>query len=115
MDLYQEINQKMHDMDTCVRLLRVSGAEFAKAEHDYKVRLRAECLQLKREGMPVTLIQLVVYGVEEVAELRERRDYAEAVYRANLEALQACKLAIKVLQNQLNIEMSNPNLGYGSM
>lgn len=115
MDLYQELMGKMRDLDYCIRELRKNGSALADAERDYKVRLRAECLALRDEGMPVTLIQLTAYGIPEVAELRHRRDMAEAVYSANRDACNALKLEIRIIDNQIAHELGGPGLGVGNM
>lgn len=57
--------------------------------------------------MPVTLIQQVVYGVPEVAQKRFNRDVKEAIYQANLESINAIKLQIRVIENQLSREWSS--------
>jgi hypothetical protein len=59
--------------------------------------------------MPVTLINQVIYGYPEIANLRFKRDCAEVVYRANLEAINSYKLMIKILQNQIDKEWSMAN------
>lgn len=94
-------------MNISIQSLRKTGTEFAEAEKDYKIKLREEALKLRAEkGMPVTLIQQVVYGVPEVAQKRYMRDIKEAVYQANQEAINSIKLQIKVIENQLNREWS---------
>lgn len=115
MDLWQEILQKRRDLDYCIKQLRANGTAYAEAERAYKVRLRAECLALRNEGMPVTLIQLTVYGVPEVADLRFERDKAEATWKANSEAIQSVKLQLRLLESQLQREYGAPNLGRGNM
>lgn len=115
MDLWTEISQKRRDLDCCIRELRKNGTAYAEAERAYKVRLRAECLKLREEGMPVTLIQLTAYGIPEVADLRYERDVAETVWKANLEATNSIKLQLRILESQLNREYGNPNLGMGVM
>ena len=104
MDLWGEIEQKIKELDVSVRALRKTGTEFATAERDYKKRLREEALKLKTDGMAVTLIDKVVYGVPEVAELRFNRDVCEAVYQANQESINVLKLNIRIIESQLNRE-----------
>ena len=107
-DLYNELNQKIKELNISIQSLRKTGTEFAEAERDYKIKLREEALKLRAEkGMPVTLIQQVVYGVPEVANKRFIRDVKEAVYQANQEAINSTKLQIKVIENQLNREWGN--------
>lgn len=108
MDLYNELQQKIKELNISIKKLRETGTEYAEAERDYKITLRQEALNLRAEkGMPVTLIQQVVYGVPEVAEKRFKRDVKEAVYQANQEAINSIKLQIRVIENQLQREFTS--------
>ena len=104
MDLWQQIEQKIKELDVSVKALRKTGTEFATAERDYKQRLREEALKLKSEGMAVTLIDKVIYGIPEVAELRFKRDVCEIVYQANQESINVIKLNIRIIEAQLSRE-----------
>jgi len=105
MDLFQEITRLTNELDIAVKQLRRSGTERAEAERKYKVCLRQEALKLRAEkNMPVTLINQIIYGVKEVADLRFDRDVKEAVYQANLESINSTKLKLRILENQLNRE-----------
>lgn len=104
-DLYNELVKKTNELNISIKKLRETGTDYAEAERDYKITLRQEALKLRAEkGMPVTLIQQVVYGVPEVAEKRFKRDVAEAIYQANQEAINSTKLQIRVIEGQLNRE-----------
>ena len=108
MDLMEDLNIKIKELNTSIKSLRKTGTEYAEAERAYKVCLREHALRLRSEkDMPVTLIQQVVYGVPEVAEKRFVRDVAEAVYKANLEAVNSIKLQIRIIEGQINREYSN--------
>lgn len=105
MDLFQEITRLTNELDISVRQLRKSGTDLADAERKYKICLRQEALKLRAEkNMPVTLINQIIYGVQEVANLRFDRDVKEAVYQANLESINSTKLKLRILENQLNRE-----------
>lgn len=105
MDLLNELQLKIKELDISIKSLRKTGTEFAEAERNYKVALRREALNLRAEkGMPVTLIQQVVYGVPEVANKRFNRDMKEAIYKANQEAINSIKLQIRIIEGQLNRE-----------
>ena len=54
--------------------------------------------------MPVTLINTVIYGYEDIARLRFERDTAEVKYNANNEYINTLKLQIRILENQLSRE-----------
>lgn len=107
-DLYNELQQKIKELNISIKKLRETGTEYAEAERDYKITLRNEALKLRAEkGMPVTLIQQVVYGVPEVADKRFKRDVKEAVYQANQEAINTLKLQIRIIDGQLQREWTN--------
>lgn len=103
-DLYNELNQKNKELSISIQSLRKTGTEFAEAERDYKITLSQEVLKLRNEGMKATIIPLVVYGVQEVANKRYMRDVKEAVYQANQEAINSIKLQIRIIENQLQRE-----------
>lgn len=103
-DLYSELQQKTRQLDVCIRELRKSGTAYAQAEKAYKILLRTECLKLRDDGMAIGMIDKTCYGIPSVAELRFKRDCAETVYRANLEAINAVKLEIRIINEQLSRE-----------
>ena len=103
-DLYNELQTKTKQLDTSVKLLRTNGTDLAQKEHDYKVRVATKVFELKEEGTPATLINLVIYGDREVAKLRLDRDIAEVVYNANQESINSIKLQLRLIQSQLDKE-----------
>ena len=108
MDLLNELQTKLQELDISIKSLRKTGTEFAEAEKDYKIKLREEALKLRAEkGMPVTLIQQVVYGVPDVAQKRFNRDVKEAIYQANQEAINSLKLQIRIIEGQIQREWGN--------
>jgi len=104
MDLLNELQQKLRELDYSVKQLRTTGNAYAKAERDYKVKLREECLRLRDEKMAIGMIDKTCYGIESVANLRFQRDCAEVIYKANQEAINSIKLQIKILQSQIDRE-----------
>ncbi len=104
MDLLNELQQKLKELDISVKQLRTTGSAYAKAERDYKVKLREECLKLRDEGMAIGMIDKTAYGIPSVAELRFQRDCAETVYKANQESINSIKLQIRILQSQIDRE-----------
>lgn len=112
MDLYQDIQNLMKELTSSIKLLRANGNALAAAERDYKIKLRQEALRLRAEkDMPVTLINQVIYGLPDVAELRFKRDVAESTYNTNLEHINVTKLKLRLLENQLSREYGNINNG----
>ena len=107
MDLFNELQSLTKQLQVSLKQLRINGIELAKCERDYKVAVNKKALQLRSEDMPVTLIQTVIYGYDDIAMLRFKRDSANVVYNANMEAINTIKLQIRVVQNQLDKEWGN--------
>ena len=104
MDLYQELQNKIKELEISIKQLRVSGTSYAQAERDYKVLLRTECLKLRDDGMAIGMIDKTCYGIPSVAEARFKRDVAEAVYKANMEAINSIKLQMRLIESQIQRE-----------
>lgn len=105
-DLYLELQSKTKQLDVSIRALRKSGTDYAEAERAYKVLLRTECLKLRDEGMAIGMIDKTCYGIPSVADARFKRDVAEAVYKANLEAINSIKLQMRLIEEQIKREWS---------
>lgn len=104
-NLFNDIQELTKRLNQAITLLSKYGMELAETERDYKIQLRQEALKLRSEkGMPVTLIQQVVYGVPEVADKRFKRDVAEAMYQTAQENINSIKLQLRIMENQLQRE-----------
>lgn len=104
MDLYNDLQAKLEQLSASLKKLRQTGSEYAKTERDYKILLRQEVLKLRNEGEAIGVIQLTCYGIPSVAEARFKRDVAEAIYKANQEAINTLKLEIRLIESQLQRE-----------
>ena len=104
MDLYNELQSKTRELEISIKMLRKTGGEWAKAERDYKILLRQECLKSRDDGMAVGMIEKTCYGIPSVADARFKRDMADVVYKANLEAINSIKLQMRLIEAQLQRE-----------
>ena len=107
MELWQEITEKQKLLDKAIKELAQNGYKLAECERDYKIAVNKKALELRSQDVPVTLINQVIYGYEDIAKLRFERDTAQVKYNANLEYIQTIKLMIRILENQLNREYGN--------
>lgn len=105
--LIQEINDLANELRDQIKKLAKEGRTQAEAERTYKVALRQEALKLRASDMPVTLINQVVYGIPEVADKRLARDIAEANYKTTQEQINAIKLVLRLIENQVQREWGN--------
>lgn len=104
MDLIEKLWQKSEDLDISVKRLRKSGEEYAKAYTEYRIKLAEELIKLKDEGYAITLAGDIARGKREIAQLKFKEITTDAFYKANLESINAIKLQIKLLQNQIDKE-----------
>lgn len=107
MDTVEQIDLKLKQLDYSIKELKKNGTAFAEAERDYKIAVNKKALELKSEGMPVTLIQTVIYGYADIAAYRFKRDSNEVIYNANMEAINSLKLQLRLLDNQYTKEYGN--------
>ena len=107
MDLSIELNGKLKELEISIKQLRKSGSDYADAYTKYRVALAKELMRLKDEGYAITLAGDIARGRPEIARLKFDEISKEAIYKANLESINATKLAIKIIQEQINREWSN--------
>lgn len=106
-DLYNELMQKSKELDISIKSLRKTGNDYAEAYTNYRMELAKELLKLKAEGYAITLAGDIARGKPEIAHLKYQEIAKEAIYKANLESINAIKLQIKLIQSQLDKEWSN--------
>ena len=107
MDLYNDLMNLTRELDIQVNKLATTGKEYAEAYTKYRVKLAQELVKVRNEGTPVTLCSDLARGNVDVARLKFQEISKEAIYKANLESINATKLRIKVLENQLGKEYTN--------
>lgn len=107
MDLFSELMEKSRLLDNSIKMLRKTGSDYAKAYTDYRIALAKELIILKDEGYAITLAGDIARGKPEIAHLKFEEIAKEAIYKANLESINALKLEIKIIQNQIEKEWSN--------
>lgn len=107
MELWEHIEEKSNLLDKAINDLAKNGYDLATKEREYKIAVNKKALKLRADDMPVTLINQVIYGYEDIAKLRFDRDTAEVKYNANQEYINTIKLQIRILEGQLSREYGN--------
>lgn len=105
--MWEEIEKKSKHLDDAIKQLATNGIDLANKEKEYKIALNKKALELRADDMPVTLINQVIYGYDDIALLRLARDTAQVKYNANLEYINTIKLQIRILENQMQREWGN--------
>ena len=106
-DIWDELQIKERHLDQALKTLRLNGTAYAEAERIYKEAISKEALKLRDEGMAVSLMDKVIYGMPSISKLRYDRDVAKVVYEANKEAINVKKLELRILENQFETEYNN--------
>ena len=104
MNLWTELEEKRKLLDKAINDLASNGYDLAAKERDYKIAINKKALELRADDTPVTLINTIIYGYEDIAKLRFERDIANVKYNSNLEYINTLKLQIRILENQLQRE-----------
>ncbi|MCM3131851.1 hypothetical protein M3629_03595 [Paenibacillus polysaccharolyticus] len=97
-EIHEASKRLSNSADALFRL----GREKAEAERDYRSMLAQEMLRLKADGMAATLIVDIAKG--NVAEYLFKRDFAEATFKAGIEAADAIKVQVSALQTILKYQ-----------
>ena len=107
MEIWEEINHNQAMLEASLNPLRKNGEASAAAERDYRIAKSKAILNMKEKGYPVTLIPELVKGLKDVAELDFKRNIAEVVYKANMEAINVYKKKSDDLRMYFEKEYSN--------
>lgn len=103
-DLIIEIQELRKELNSAIELLKRRGREKAEKERNYRVALAKKILLLRDEKIPVTIINDLARGDEEIAKLKFERDVAETLYETALQKIYAIKIELGIVQNQMEAE-----------
>ena len=101
MDLFIELEQKQEELDKAIKELRKAGQEYAEADAAYRRLVAQEALRLKTMSMAVGLIDKVIYDNENVVEALFQRDLKDVLVTAAKESINALKVRIAIIREQL--------------
>lgn len=103
-ELINQLNDLSVKLREAVSYMRRAGENYARAQNAYKVAVNQEFLQLRADGTPVTMISKIVAGQPDVAPKMLERDISETLYKTAQENIQAIKLQMRILENQIDRE-----------
>lgn len=101
-ELQQERAELINLLNEELATYRRSGVKYAENEANYRKALRIEILNERSKGTPVTIISDICRGVEHIADLKQARDNAEAIYKASQEAINVYKLRLRMVDAELS-------------
>ena len=101
MDLNEELKNLKELLNTANSEFKKRGGDYAKAYRKYRVLVAQKLLQLKAEGMPVTIAYDIARGDEAVATAKEQEIITECLYESCKEAINSYKLQMKIVENNI--------------
>lgn len=105
MDLIRKVFELQDQLSEEVRTMHKYGIEYAKAKREFLISMAEAELKLRDEGVPATLVKDIAKG--QTANKRFSMDAAEVVYNTAQESINATKLAIKMMNDQIKREWGN--------
>ena len=111
--LTEELDELTDRLEAELKTCKESGCQYAENEAEYRKALRVAILEERSKGTPVTVISDLCRGREDIAELKQRRDCSEALYKASQEAIKVYKLKIRTVDEDIKRTWSN-GTGEGS-
>lgn len=103
-ELFQERDDLQKRLSHGIDLMAKYGNEYARTRQDYEVEKAKMAVRLREEGMPVTQIQMVIYGTGNVPKKRFERDTAEVMYKTAQENINSLKLQLRLVEAQIDRE-----------
>lgn len=104
-DLVLSLRQQRKALIETVTAMKHVGRQKAKAENVYRKELCKKILSERDKGTPVTIISDVCRGDEKVADLKLERDIKESDYEVCEHMVNAIKLEIKILENEITQDL----------
>lgn len=111
--LTEELDELTDRLEAELKTCKESGCQYAENEAEYRKALRIAILEERSKGTPVTVISDLCRGRPDIAEKKQLRDCAEALYKASSEAIMALKLRIKVVDADIQRTWTSGGTGEG--
>lgn len=100
-DLITEVTAMRNALKRSIDDLYKHGVDLANKEHAYQVAKAQAVLLMKDQGKTVTEINITIKGQPDVADAMLQRDIAKSLYEVNQEHINATKLELRILENQI--------------
>ena len=102
--LFQVREKVINGMEQSKRTAYENNNKLAEKTRTYRMLLAQKILELKAEGMQISIIEKVAKGDEAVAEAEFEMMKAEALYKAASENIQIMKLELRCVQADIERE-----------
>ena len=103
-ELFAERDRIKNSLERSLSRSYDNGHDAAEKTRTYRILLAQKILQLKAEGMPVSIIDKVAKGDKEVADAEFEMNVAEVSYRASNENIMAQKKLYESIEADIRRE-----------
>ena len=107
MEEYKKLEELNILLTSALKEYKKRGLEYANAYKNYRIAVAKKLLELKANGMPVTIAYDIARGDEQVAEYKRQEIISESLYKSCQEAINTYKLQIKIINEQIKNEYNN--------
>ena len=107
LDLHQEMYESFKRAEELLEEMKEQGIALAKAERDYSIACRKATIYERDRGTAATLVDKLVKGREDIANLRFEVACAEALYKAAYEGSILAKKKADILEKMIEREWAN--------
>lgn len=101
MNLWLAIEDDLQALDEAMKDLRASTRKYSHAEVEYQKAKAKRALEMKADGVPVTLIQMTIKGDDEVSPFLLARECAQSEFDADKEQVNVLKKRIDTNREQM--------------
>ena len=103
-ELFAERDRIKKSLDGSLLKAYENGLEASEKNRIYRMMLSQKIMELKAEGMPISIIEKVARGDESVAEAEFEKNVAEVKYRASNENIMAQKKLFESIEADIKRE-----------
>lgn len=104
-ELYAERERIKSSLETSLKRAYDNGIEMAEKTREYRKLLAQTVLQLKADGVQISIIEKVARGAEDVAQAEFEMMAAEVKYRASNENIMAQKKLLDIVEEDIRREL----------
>ncbi len=98
---YEALDEARNSYLKATRSLPEMAAKYAEAEAEYQRAKAVRVMEMRADGVPATLIQLMVKGDKAVNRKLFERDSAKSLYEATNKAIDTYKLDARLLESRI--------------
>lgn len=106
-ELFVKREQIKTSLETSLKRSYENGVEMAEKTRDYRCALAEEILQLKADGIQISIVEKVAKGSEAVAQAEFEMIVAEVKYRASNENIMAQKKLFDSIEEDIRRELAS--------